>query len=107
MQVTFLNALKQSNPCFWKAISQLEQSYQATDPATKTAIAEVEQSLKTKDYEGAAVGVQVLQGNPNRTFEQSQVLKAMMSGLQREIAEGIERGDPNAIKAAEALKRRR
>ena len=90
-----------------KAATVLEQAYQKADSGAKTAVDEVTRALKQKDYEGAVVGLQVLQANPARSFEQSQVLIGMMAGLQKELAEGAERGDPKAIKAIEALKRRR
>lgn len=90
-----------------KAAARLHEAYRSAEPGTRTAIEEVGRSLKRQDYEGAAVGIQVLQAQPNRSFEQSQVLNGMMAGLQKELAEAADRGDPRALKAIEALKRSR
>ena len=76
------------------------------DSGSSAAVDEVAKALKANDYEGAAMGVMVMQRTApqNRSFAQSQVLNQLMVSLQASIAERAAAGDPAAMKAAEALR---
>jgi hypothetical protein len=85
--------------------AHLARVFPTPDRATRIAIDELVNCLKMKDLSGAAGALRALQGLPNQTFEQAQVLKGLIEGMQKEVASGVSRGDPNSLGAEEILKR--
>lgn len=88
-----------------EAVSHLEQVYRTAEEATQQQVKAVIAAEKAQDHERAVMGVMVLQSaSAQASFDQAQALQAMMSSLQRQIVEGVDRNDPKAIRAAQLLK---
>jgi hypothetical protein len=71
----------------------------------KQAFAEADAALKAKAYQRSVQCLLAVQNQNQLTDQQAEEARRRMVGLQSSLADGIANGDPNAIAAAELLRR--
>ena len=88
-----------------QAASGLEQTFAGAPPAVQQDIASVSEALRKRDYEKAIVTLHTVQQAPGITLQQGMAVHNSSLLLERELINGIERGDPRAKAAYELLKK--
>jgi hypothetical protein len=88
-----------------EAAAQLEEVFAESPPEVQTTAAAATEALRTRDYERAVVAVQAMQDQRSLTLEQGLVVRNSMVTLQKQLVEAAERGDPQAKRAFEMIKR--
>ena len=90
-----------------QAASGLEQTFADAPPVVKQDVSAVSEALRKRDYEKAVVTLSSVQKAPGITLQQGMAIQDSSVLLERELINGIERGDPRAKAAYELLKRSR
>lgn len=88
-----------------QAGAQLDQAFQNANGALKDSAAAAAEAMRKGEYEKAVVSLHTAQQAPNITLNQGMAIHSSMLTLERDLINAIERGDPNAKKAYELLKR--
>ena len=88
-----------------QAASTLEQTFAGAPPAVQQDVAAVSEALRKRDFEKAVVTLHTVQKAPAITLQQGMAIHNSSLLLERELINGIERGDPRAKAAYELLKR--
>jgi hypothetical protein len=90
-----------------QAASSLDQAFTAASAPVKQDVSAVSEALRKRDYEKAIVSLHTLQQSPGITMEQGMAIKNSSVLLESELISAMERGDKNAERAYQLLKRTR
>ena len=90
-----------------QAGSQLDQAFQAADASVKQNATFAADAMKKGEYEKAVTSLQAVQQSQSLTLDQGLAIHRSVISMERELINGIERGDPRAKQAYELLKRMR
>jgi uncharacterized lipoprotein YajG len=90
-----------------QAASALDQAFTAASAPVKQDVSAVSDALRKRDYEKAIVSLHAVQQAPGITLEQGMAIKSSSVLLERDLISAMERGDKNAEKAYQLLKRTR
>jgi outer membrane protein assembly factor BamD (BamD/ComL family) len=85
--------------------SQLEKSFQSSEPAQKSNADKAVSAIKAGDYAGAMPALQSLARQAKLTPEQQQALKDVMAQVQKQMTEAAGKAAGEAQKAANDLKK--
>jgi hypothetical protein len=78
-----------------------------SNPAVKEVYQKAMATLATNDYVGATLLLQSIQAMPNLAPEQTEALKAARAVVDSKMYEGVNKGDANAKKALEEMRKMR
>lgn len=78
-----------------------------SNPAAKESYAKAMATLGTNDFVGATLLLQSIRAMPNPTPEQTEALNAALAEVDNKMYERINKGDANAKKALEELRKMR
>lgn len=78
-----------------------------SNPAAKEVYQKAMATLGTNDFVGATLLLQSIRTMPNPTPEQTEALNAAMTAVSDKMYEGINKGDANAKKALEEMRKMR
>ena len=88
-----------------QAGSGLDQAFQNAAPAVKESASIAADAMRKGEYEKAIVSLHTAQRATNITLDQGLAIHSSMITLERDLINAIERGDENAKRAYELLKR--
>ncbi len=88
-----------------QAGSQLEQAFQNANGAGKDSAKAAAEAMRQGEYEKAVVSLHTAKSAPNVSLEQGMAIQSSMISLEQNLIKAIERGDPNAQRAYDLLKR--
>jgi hypothetical protein len=74
------------------------------NPSLGTYVEQTVNAMRTRDYAAAAQTLQALQQQPHLTPRQRIALQGAMENVQGQLAQKLQRGDPDARRAAEELR---
>lgn len=83
----------------------IERTFVAEDESIRQEAQTAAQAIQSRDYQKAANSIMNLQ-QAARTKEQSHAAMQSMRQFQRDLADAVNEGDPNAKAAAEFMQRR-
>ena len=89
-----------------EAAAQLQQTFPSKQSPIAKHVAAATSSLKSKQYEKAYVSLQVLEGYPNLSYEQTLTVRRSIQSMQLDLANALLAGDPKARKLVEKMRRR-
>lgn len=87
-----------------EAAASLDSSFATAPPAVKENVAIIADALRKKDFEKAVVSLHSVKQGNGITLQQGLAIHSSELLLERELINGIERGDPRAKAAYELLK---
>ena len=87
------------------AATQLDQTFQSAPAAARQNITVATEAMRSGEYEKAIISLQTVVAAQNLTLDQGMAVYGAKLNLQRDLIEAMERGDPNAKRAFELLKR--
>jgi hypothetical protein len=86
-----------------KAAKQMQNVFAKAPPAVKQNVAVAADAMKQNQYEKAFVALQTVQSQ-HLTYEQALSTRESMHAMQAQLARAVVEHDPNAIKAAQAIR---
>jgi hypothetical protein len=86
--------------------TQLEQAFDSSNPETQKQTESLANSLEQQNYEQAYKALNSLQTQTATNMQQVMAVEDAYRRLQYEVLEAMERGDPNAKRVWEHIKRR-
>jgi hypothetical protein len=95
-----LAAIPESIPASSK---QLEKVFSQAPPRVKSQSQKLIEAYQRGDFEEAAGMVVQMQNNPELDFDQQWAIRNSRSALEKNLARGVEAGDPKAIAAFRRL----
>lgn len=88
-----------------QAGSGLDQAFQSASAPLKESASLAAEAMRKGEYEKAIVSLHTARQATNITLEQGLAIHSSMVTLERDLINAIERGDENAKKAYELLRR--
>lgn len=85
--------------------SKLERAFQSTDANTRTRVDKVVSAIQVNDFAGAILALKPLTTDSSLTSEQKTAAKNLMYEVQATFAEAADKGDTNALRAIEELRK--
>jgi beta-lactamase regulating signal transducer with metallopeptidase domain len=82
----------------------LASEFTSANAELKAKIEFVVATQKTNNYVGAITTLQGIMGSPGLTQKQQKAVEDMFEALNTSLYAAVDKGDPNAIQANEALK---
>jgi hypothetical protein len=101
-----LLALSACNKSAAPAPGQQAQAFQSATPQNQADWGLALEASKTNDFVVAMLTLRKLQGQADLTPEQRAAVKDRMTEVNDQMAAAVQKGDPDAIKAMEEIRRR-
>lgn len=86
--------------------AQLAKLFQSADPQTKADWDKASAAAETNDFVTAILTLKKLQEQPGLTPEQRTAVNDSMTAANDQLSAAVQKGDPNATKALEEIRRR-
>jgi hypothetical protein len=90
-----------------EAATQLQQAFVSAPAEVKQTATAASEALRAADYEAAMRSLQAMKARQDLTPQQSMAVHESSAALEARLIAAMERGDPNAKRAYEQLRRSR